>query len=160
MLTTRDGQGNRPRRRLGRAAAGAAAVAASTGALTFVAPATAHADSIHWFNNQATGRCFNWPNSNCAYPENNKINVHPWRDGTYELKWVRGGNCFDDSDAYGFRLFQCNSSKFQSWYLHRWNDGTTQIKNQATGRCVDDSFAYGLRTYACNSTEFQSWFGW
>ncbi|MCP2337437.1 RICIN domain-containing protein [Actinomadura rupiterrae] len=88
-----------------------------------------------------------------------RYNVHRWRDGTYELKSLGSGQCLDDSNAYGLRVFTCNATQYQSWWLHRWNDGTTQLKNQATGRCVDESPEFGVRSYPCNATVFQSWIG-
>ncbi|WUI01300.1 RICIN domain-containing protein [Spirillospora sp. NBC_00431] len=157
MKLIRRGRENGVRRSVRRRVAGMG-VAAVTGATVLSvawAPA-ANADTVTRWKNQETGRCMY--TTSCDLPGYGLFNVHRWRDGTYELKWIRNGTCLDDS-ALGFRVYPCNATKFQSWYLHRWNDGTTQIKNQATGRCIDDSREHGLRTFTCNTSRYQSWYG-
>ncbi|MFG2132796.1 ricin-type beta-trefoil lectin domain protein [Streptomyces sp. NPDC048751] len=70
------------------------------------------------------------------------------------------GGCLDDSFAYGFRGFGCNSLDFQNWRVHVWQeDGTRQFRNLATDRCIFGGVAEGAHpdTRSCNSSREQSW---
>ena len=71
------------------------------------------------------------------------------------------GGCLDDSFAYGFRGFGCNSSSdFQNWTVRVWQeDGTRQFRNVSTGRCIYGGVGAGAHpdTRSCDSSQQQSW---
>lgn len=70
------------------------------------------------------------------------------------------GGCLDDSFAYGFRGFGCNSGDFQSWTVRVWQeDGTRRLRNVSTGRCIYGGVGAGSRpdTRSCDSSQQQSW---
>ncbi|MFF4796020.1 RICIN domain-containing protein [Streptomyces sp. NPDC001276] len=165
-LTERSDKNSTLRRSLHRAAGITAVLITTTFSLGVAGATTAQAatqDATWTLKNQETGRCLNgsWGNAHafpCSGSPSQHWNVHQWKDGTRELKSMESGQCLDDSNDYGTRVYVCNATPYQSWYVHRWNDGTLELKNQATGRCLDDSFAYGLRTYPCNATPYQSWY--
>jgi hypothetical protein len=168
MTAERGGQSSTAGRALRRVAGIIIPLVMSLCALGAIGAPAAHADVDTTFQNQETGGCLTWLRERysfvhvqvCGADARNQVwSVHRWRDGTIEIRSLVDGQCLDDSDAFGTRMFGCNATPFQSWYPHTWNDGTIQLKNQATGRCLDYSHAYLLRTYTCNASTFQSWYG-
>jgi hypothetical protein len=135
-------------------------------ALAAMAPATtadaADGDFIDRYHNVATGRVLDdsefglrvmpdYGNDHQAWV------VHPWGDGSVEIRNVATGNCLDDSSEAGLRSFPCNQMAHQDWYGTVWADDTVTLVNKATGRAVDDSFEFGLRAFDRNDGPAQRW---
>ncbi|MET9887340.1 helix-turn-helix domain-containing protein [Streptomyces sp. NPDC006430] len=81
--------------------------------------------------------------------------VHPYPDGTSELRNHATGACLDSS-ASGLRGVSCTRAPSQKWAVTAWTDASVEIKSRASGACLDDGEA-GLRAVPCDGSDHQKW---
>ncbi|WP_221568741.1 ricin-type beta-trefoil lectin domain protein [Alkalihalobacillus sp. TS-13] len=135
--------------------------------LTSFGSSTASANSVQTFKDLQEGVCLSGSTTNvnlgrCSN-ERAKWIVHHWQDNTVELRSKSNSNyCLDDSNAYGTRMFPCNATPWQSWYVDRPGDGSIILRNQANNQCLT-SYRPNMRKYyvsteSCDGSDSQKWY--
>ncbi|WP_329404806.1 RICIN domain-containing protein [Streptomyces melanogenes] len=159
---------NRTRIRAALAGVLLATALASAGVTAEAAAPADAADSVQTFRNAATSACLDDSETSgvrtytCIQGNpHQKWNVHPWTDGTRELRNSKTRLCLTDYPRGKAAPHPCDKAKDQSWIVHRYPDGAVEFKNQATGLCLDDSPTHHLRTFPCGThnprSPFQTW---
>ncbi|SDS85372.1 RICIN domain-containing protein [Microlunatus soli] len=152
-----------------RVLAGASAAAVIGTAVTIAGTATAHADAIETYTNEATGLRMDGSDGGVrtapvSGTSSQRWSVHKWRDGTVQFRNMRTDQCLshmgDLTYATSYPCFAGSDSRSvqQSWYIKHWNDGTIRFQNQNSQQCLDGSTAGRIFMRPCNSSEAQSWY--
>ncbi|MFD5622185.1 RICIN domain-containing protein [Streptomyces yangpuensis] len=81
--------------------------------------------------------------------------VHPYPDGTSELRNHATGACLD-SDGSGLQGASCSKAATQKWVVTALADASAEIKSRTSGACLDDG-DQGLRAVPCDGSNHQKW---
>ncbi len=81
--------------------------------------------------------------------------VHPYPDGTSELRNHATGACLDSGDS-ALQGASCSKAPTQKWVVTALADASVEIRSRTTGACLDDS-DQGLRTVPCDGSNHQKW---
>ncbi|MFD7630991.1 RICIN domain-containing protein [Streptomyces sp. NPDC059851] len=119
------------------------------------------ADHNRIFVNRVTGNCLDHsldkglrsfaPNG-LSYQ---RWTVHPYPDGSSELRNHATGACLDDG-ASGLRGASCSRAASQKWTVTALADASVEVRSRASGTCLDDG-EQGLRTVPCDGSDGQKW---
>lgn len=123
-------------------------------------------ESVRIFVSRATGRCLDdsldkrLRSYDCNGMSYQRWTVHPFPDGTRQLRNHATGACLADGDT-GLRAAPCSASSSaaaaQSWTVTTWPDESVELRSKATGACLDDDGNAGLRARPCDRSGHQKW---
>ncbi|MBZ6477894.1 ricin-type beta-trefoil lectin domain protein [Streptomyces griseocarneus] len=121
-------------------------------------------DDVRIFVSRTTGRCLDdsidkkLRSYDCNGMSYQRWTVHPFPDGTRQLRNHATGACLADGDA-GLRAVPCSTdaSAAQTWTVTTWPDQAVELKSKATGACLDDDGDAGLRALPCDRSRHQQW---
>ncbi|MFI9240473.1 helix-turn-helix domain-containing protein [Streptomyces sp. NPDC053079] len=120
-------------------------------------------DAVRIFVSRATGACLDHSLDKqlrsyaCNGMSYQRWTVHPFPDGTRQLRNHATGACLAHDDA-GLRVASCSfaPSTAQSWSLTASSDESVEVRSKATGRCLADGVA-GLQALSCDRSQRQKW---
>ncbi|MBO0654280.1 RICIN domain-containing protein [Streptomyces triculaminicus] len=128
--------------------------------------ATGLSESVRIFVSRATGRCLDdsldkrLRSYDCNGMSYQRWTVHPFPDGTRQLRNHATGACLADGEAE-LRAAPCSASSSaaaaQSWTVTTWPDESVELRSKATGACLDDDGNAGLRARPCDRSGHQKW---
>ncbi|MEU2392275.1 RICIN domain-containing protein [Streptomyces sp. NPDC007369] len=141
---------------------GSAAPEGSAREATAAGPGGARlADHSRIFVNRVTGDCLDHSLDKGlrAFAPNGlsyqRWTVHPYPDGTSELRNHATGACLD-TGASGLRGAACSKAASQKWAVTALADASVEIRNRTSGTCLDDG-EQGLRAVPCDGSDRQKW---